>query len=65
MDRSHNCARLLFGLPSLSLFVLTDFPVCLINKRQSRAGQGLIVLVVPRKREVLDASKNQLQDSKL
>lgn len=45
MDRSHNCARLLFGLPSLSLFVLTDFPVCLINKRQSRAGQGWLSLL--------------------
>lgn len=40
MDRSHNCAHLLLGLPSPSLFVLSDFPVCLINKRQDRAGQG-------------------------
>lgn len=39
IDCSHNCACLLFSLPSLSFFVLNDFPVCLINKRQIKAGQ--------------------------
>lgn len=45
MDCSHNHPCLTIGLPSLSRFVLSDFPVRVLNKRWIKGGLDWLSLL--------------------
>lgn len=65
MDCSHNHPCLTIGLPSLSRFVLSDFPVRVLNKRWRSKEGWTDCPCCTKEKKVIDASKIQSHNSRL